>query len=242
MKRLSLLLDEIAQIRTATDNNSFDPVYTGIIAETAGVQGLVCTYSGNKKGISERDVRVLKELCKTTFNLRIPLDRNSLHLALSVAPDMVTFIDIPPGQAGKVGPVNPSLHMEDIERMVADLEANNISTALLVEPEINILRSISRVNIDYVELSAHYYSHAPDTNDELIALDKIRSAAVAAAKLGIGVNCSGGLTTECLYDLAQIPNLEDLIIGSDILSSAMNIGIEKSVKNAIEIIRSKEIN
>jgi pyridoxine 5-phosphate synthase len=242
MKRLSLLLDDVAHIRTTLNNPAFDPVQLGILGETAGANGLVCTWSGSDKGISERDLRILKEVRKSFVNFRIPVQEEAVHLALSITPDMVTFVDVKATDPRIVLPVEPALHLESIEPMLSDLQANNISVSALIPPEIGVLKSVSKLSIDYVEIDASDFTGAQDINLELVSLDKIKSAAVAAAKLGLGVNCSGGIGYNHIPAIARIPNLEDITIGGQLIQRALWVGVERAVLEALQLIRHREID
>lgn len=241
MKRLSVLLDDMAYIRSTMDNEGFDPVQMGVLAETAGASGLVCTYTGPGKGISERDVRVLKEIRKSYFNLRIPAQEDAVHLALSVVPDMVTFVQASSHNPRAIRPLDITLYQADIEQFLPDLQASSISVSVLLTPDISNLRVLSKVSVDYVELETSEYTLAPDINEELVALDKIRSAAVAAAKLGLGVNCSGNIGYDHIASLAQISSLEDIIVGKFFIRRALWVGVEKATTELLQLIRYREV-
>lgn len=242
MKRLSIRLDEVAYIRSALQNEGFDPVQVAVLAEIAGANGIVGTYSGNKQGLQERDVRLLKEVRKTFFNLRIPLDDEAIRVALDTVPDMVTFVQLPANRSAQAEPLDISLTLEDIEQFLPDLQANGISVAVLITPEIATLRSLTKITVDYVEFDLTAYTNAPDVNDELVALDKIKSATVAAVKLGLGVNCSGQVRLEHLPPLARIPSVEDIVVDSAFLQSALLLGVEKTVQEFLQHIRAAEVD
>ncbi len=242
MKRLSLLLDEVAFIRSALKNKDFDPVQFGILAETSGANGLVCTYFGKSNGITERDLRLLKEIRKTFFSIRIPVQEDALRLVLSLSPDMVTFVEVTPTHPFSVQPIDTTLHLDTIQQMLPDLQANNIPVSVLIEPEINILKNVNKLEMDYVEIDVTGYTEAENINDELLFLDKIKSATIAAVKLGMGVNCSGNISFEHISELAKIPNLEDIIIGGQIVQRSIYVGVEKAVSEALQLIRHREID
>ncbi|GAB4380089.1 MAG: pyridoxine 5'-phosphate synthase [Calditrichia bacterium] len=236
-----MLLDDVAAIRSSLSNEAIDPVQIGVLCESSGAHGLACTYNGSDAGISERDLRILREVRKTFLNVRIPVDPEVLRLALSVAPDMVTFVDAKPSSPRDIRPIDPTIHAEQIGHMLPDLQANDIPVALSIQPEINILKSISRLPIDYVEFDATAFTGASDINEEIIALDKIKSAAVAASKLGLGVNCCGGITFSHIPALLKVPNLEDVVVGGQFIQRALVSGIDRAIREALNLIRHREI-
>ncbi len=236
MSRVNVLLDDVAALREVLKNDKFDPVQVAVLAEAAGANGITCTFSSEKSPIRERDVKLLKEIRQTFLNVRIPVDEQIVRKVLSIAPDMVTFVRVE-AVGGHVLPVDLQLHLEMIEEFVPDLQANDISVAILIPPQISGLKTLSKMSVDYVELSALEFTQAADTNEELMALDKLQSAAVGGTKLGFGINCSGGIGFEHLEPLARISAIEDIIIGTAFYQRALLVGVEKAVQEALTAVR-----
>ena len=242
MKRLSILMDDIAVIRSNTKKDLYDPVKYGILCEHFGANGLVRTCIDKKKGFNENDLRYFKELHNTFLNLRIPIQDEAIRLALSIVPDMVTFIELESENSSKAAPVNPGERQSEFEKMLSDFQANNISVSILIKPELNILKGMSKLAMDYIEIDASDYTEAIDINEEIVALDKIKSAALAVSKWGMGINCSGNISYNDITALAQIPNIEDITLDSHFIHRSMLVGIEKAVQEALQLIRYKEID
>ena len=80
MKRLSVLLDDLAIIRAILSDNKIDPVRFAVLAEHAGANSISCTYINKSKTIAERDLRLLKEMNDSFFNLRIPIDNDAMRM------------------------------------------------------------------------------------------------------------------------------------------------------------------
>ncbi|MFZ0390983.1 MAG: pyridoxine 5'-phosphate synthase [Calditrichia bacterium] len=242
MKRLSILLDDIAMIRNVIGLSEPDPVQVAVLAEAAGVQGLACTFrGGTNTGITERDLKLLKDIRKSFLNLYIPAQDEPIHQAMSLSPDMVTFIHEGTGQKGRIQPVSPENELERVEQMLPDFRANRISVAIRIEPEINLMKSLSRMPIDYVELDVSTFTAAADINEEIVALDHIKSSAMAAAKLGFGVNCGGGIRYEHIPQLGRIPQLEDVILGRQFLQRAFLVGVDRAVNEALQLLRQHKL-
>jgi pyridoxine 5-phosphate synthase len=69
--RFSLNIDHVATIRNARGEEQPDPVTIALIAEEAGVDGIVAHLREDRRHISERDVRLLRELIKTKLYLEM---------------------------------------------------------------------------------------------------------------------------------------------------------------------------
>ena len=62
-------------------------------------------------------------------------------------------------------------------------------------------------------------------------LEKLRGAASAANKLGLGVAASGGLNYQNIVDLLSIEQIEEVHVGTSILNRALLVGIGQAVRD-----------
>ena len=236
MKRLTVSVDDVATFRYVLNDTDFDPVRFAVLCEMAGVQGISLTMADTQKGIQERDAQILKQVHKTFLNLHIPPEPQFVKLALSINPDMVTFVNVARGMDVKISPLSAGGLLEMIPDVLPDFHANNISVAVFCYPEINTLKQLTRIKVDYVEFDCTSITMANDSNDEIVALDELNTACLAAAKLGIGVNCFGGIDYAHLAELSRIPRLEDICMGLSILKRSFFVGVDQSVKEALQRI------
>lgn len=236
MKRLTISVDDVATFRYVLNDRDFDPVQFAVLSEVAGAQGISITLADPERGAQERDAQLIRQVQKTFMNLRIPPTQEFLKAALSINPDMVTFVEVSRGANVSISPVSANTLVEIIPQALADFHANNISVAVFCRPEIAVLKQLTRVAIDYVEFDCTRITMAHDSNEELVALDEMNTAALAAAKLGIGVNCFGGINYSHLAYLASIPRLEDVCMGLNVLKRSFLKGVEQAVREAKEHI------
>ena len=236
MKRLTVSIDEVATLRYVLHDSDIDPVQYAMLCEVAGAHGISLTLADTQKGIQERDAQLIKRLHKTFLNIRIPPDSQFVKTALSINPDMVTFVDVGKNDPVRISPLPSTTVMETLPDFLSDFQANNISVAVYSYPEINSLKQLNRIKIDYVDFDCSEITSASDSNEELVGFDKLSSATIAAAKLGMGVNCSGGIDYPYLPDLAMIPRLEDICMGTTLLKRALLVGIDRAIREAIEQI------
>lgn len=232
MKKLVVSVDDVAVLRFKMSDSDYDPVQYALLAEYAGAQGIAATLTDKPFGIQERDALLIRKMNKTFFNLHIPPEPQIVKQALSIKPDMVTFVDISRTDGIELMPLSSMNLAEVVSQLMPDLAANNISVAVFALPEMNVLKQLTRVKVDYVQFDATEVTMAADSNEEMVAFDKLGSASMAAAKLGIGVNTSGGIDYNHLPGLSGILRVEDIIVGSSIVKRAMLVGLEKAVAEA----------
>lgn len=237
MKRLTVSIDDLATLRYVLNDSDFDPVQYAILCEVAGANGISLTLSNTDYSIQERDALLLKKLYKTFLNVRIPPEPRLVKSVLSINPDMVTFVDIAKSDRVKLAPLSSSTISNSLSAYLADFRANSISVSVYAYPEINILKQLSRERVDYVEFDCTEITLAADSNEELVGLDKLNTATLAAAKLGMGSNCYGAITYENLPALARIQRLEDICMDAGLMKRAMLVGIDRAVNEAKDQIR-----
>ncbi len=228
MARLSLIVDFAAAIRELQKSQDPDPVAVALQAELAGVDGITAHLREDRKEIKDRDVELLREMVRSHFNLRIAPDEDLLKKAISLLPDMVTFV---PDVHSEIGGVDVAATGDYLEEMVASLRANGVVVSVLVDPEVRQVKAAARAGADYVELFSWYYAKSEDVNNMTEELEKLRAAALAAQKLGLGVAASGGLDYANVSEVAGIEAIEEVHVGSAILNRALLVGVDRAVRD-----------
>jgi pyridoxine 5-phosphate synthase len=61
--------------------------------------------------------------------------------------------------------------------------------------------------------------------------------ALAAGKLGLGVSAGHGLNYQNVREIAAIPPMEELNIGQAIVAKAVMVGMERAVREMLDLIR-----
>ena len=236
MSRLAVDIDPIAIIRNVFTNDVPDPAHIIVLAELGGAESIVCHLRDDLKSVNDRDVHVLKEVVKTHFNVRCNVGDENVRKLLKINPDMITFVASDEKSTLTPKPLIIDDYLDSISNYIADLRANNIATSVFIEPDIDQIKQAGKIEFDYVELNTSFYASAEDLDQQIAELENINSLVLAANKLGMGVNVSGGLSQDNLNDISKIPYLDDLIIGSSIAVKALSIGFEQAVRDFVSII------
>ena len=235
MKRLIIELNDVARLRSLFKDDDLSPTKFALLCEIAGAHGVSLTLGNENSKIEEQDIRLLKQLNKSFVNLHIPSRPEQTKTALSLKPEMVTFVNIEKNNRN-ILPLSGEDLYQGMQEILPDFQASNISVAAFVSPNIDILKQLSKIQIDYVEFDCTQLSNAIDTNEELLETDNLKTAILGAAKLGLGINCSGGINYTHLPILAGLPQLEDITMGFSILKRSIAVGIDKAVGEALQQI------
>ena len=236
MSRLAVNIDPIALIRNSFGKQIPDPAHMVVLAEMGGAESIVCHLRGDLKTVNDRDVRVMQEIAKTHFNVRCDVDAEVIRKLLTIKPHMITFVNSDSRTSIDSQPIELETYAETIGNLTPDLRANDIMSSVLINPDINSVKLASRLELDYIELNTSHYATADDLDQQLAELEELNNIAIAANKLGLGVNAGGGLNQENLRDLAKIQYLEDLVVGDAIVVKSLAIGFEHAVRDFASLI------
>jgi pyridoxine 5-phosphate synthase len=237
MARLAVDIDPVAIIRNVLGGKSPDPAHMAVLVEMGGAESVVCFLRDDQKTVSERDVRVLREIVKSHLNVRSHLDENSVRNLLSLKPDMVTFVAAGTVSSLRPEPIQLDNYAAQLADFTADLRANDIAVSALVNPTPDSIKTAGKLELDYIELFAGNYTRARDLDEQIAELELINTLILAANRLGLGTNISGNLNHENIPELTNIQHLEDIIVGDALTTKALAIGFEHAVRDYIAIIQ-----
>ena len=97
MTRLSVNINKVATLRNARGGNVPNVLQVAMDCERFGADGITVHPRPDERHIRYRDVRELRPLITTEFNIEgYPCD-SFMNLVLEVRPDQVTLVPDPPG-------------------------------------------------------------------------------------------------------------------------------------------------
>ncbi len=236
MHRLAVDIDPIAFMRNKFNDRYPDPIQIVVLAELGGAESIVAYFQDDQRTVKETDLVLLKHIVKTYLNIRCNITEKNIHKLLRIKPDMVTFVS--PGNLNSLEPepLDVDLYTAQLEGFITELHTNEILTSVLITPQINQLKLAGKLEFDYVELDASGLSKAEDMDSELAFLDELNNLSIAANKLGMGVNISGGIGYDNIRDITKMDYIEDIVVGKPLLSKSLAIGFEQAVRDIIAIM------
>ena len=236
MSRLGIDIDPVALIRNIFAEEIPDPTHLSVLGEMGGAESIVGFLREDIRSINERDVSVLKEIVKTHLNIRTTINDETVRKLLKIKPDMITFVSEDKEISILPTTVNLDEYAGTLSDYIADARANNIATSVFIEPNLQIIKQAGKLEFDYLEINAKLFTTAKDLDQQVAELESLNSMVIAANKLGMGVNISGGITQENIKELAKIHYLDDIIVSNSLMVKALAIGFEHAVRDFVNII------
>ncbi len=233
MTRLSVNINKIATLRNARNGNVPNVLEAAINCEKFGAEGITVHPRPDERHIRYRDVFDLRPFITTEFNIEGNPERPFIDLVTTVVPHQVTLVpdshDAITSNAGWDTVANKVF----LSEVIAEFKSKGIRVSVFVGTELRFIEGAKRCGADRVELYTEPYAKLFPVNAEAAARPFV-AAANFANELGLGVNAGHDLDLHNLsYLNAQIPFLAEVSIGHALISDALYLGLETTIKKYI---------
>ena len=235
--RLCVNIDHVATLREARGGNEPDPVGAALICEMAGAAGIVCHLREDRRHINDRDLRLLRETIKTKLDLEMAATPEIINIAIDVLPELATLVPEKRQELTTEGGLDVIGHRNYLRDVVRQLQSHEIAVSLFVDPVAGQIEAAANIGANYIEIHTGEYANARTESERKRRLDEIADAAAMAAGLGLGVNAGHGLNNLNILPIKQIKEIEEVSIGHALISRAIFVGLEKAVREMVELVR-----
>ena len=230
MTNLSININKVATLRNARGENNPDVQQFAIDCEHMGAQGITVHPRPDERHIRYDDVFKLRPLVKTEFNIEgYPTDR-FMDLVLKVKPEQVTLVPDGPHDLTSSAGWDVEANFDFLNDVIERLNEAGIRSSIFVGTDADNIRAAARVGADRVELYTKPYADNY-ASDPAAAVAPFVEASRAAHNAGLGVNAGHDLNLDNLRYFAQaLPYLNEVSIGHAVISDALYLGIEATIK------------
>ena len=225
--RLYINVDHVATVRQARRTDEPDPVAAARLCEDAGADGITAHLREDRRHMQDADVERLARETRTVFNLEMAATGEMTAIAERLRPHQVTLVPERREEITTEGGLDLARDPASLAGCLARLTAAGIRTSLFIDPTEDAVRRSRDLGVVAVELHTGSYAHRPNDPATLGAL--ARSASLGAS-LGLAVHAGHGLTVRNVGPVAGIAEIEELNIGHSIVSRAIFVGLEASVR------------
>jgi pyridoxine 5-phosphate synthase len=232
---LGVNVDHVATVRQARLGLEPDPITAAALAVLGGADGITVHLREDRRHIQDRDVRMLQETVTCELNLEMAATEEMVRIALEIRPNMVTLVPEKRLELTTEGGLDVIGQKEHIKASVAKLHHAGIPVSLFINPNILDVDVSKETGADMVELHTGLYANAKGAEAKN-ELHRVMEAAKIAGDLGLLVNAGHGLNYVNVMGIALIEGLRGLYIGHSIISRAVLVGIERSVREMKALI------
>lgn len=237
MTKLSVNINKIATLRNARGGNNPDVEQAAVDCQLFGAQGITVHPRPDERHIRYQDVREIKPLITTEFNIEgNPIDRY-IDLVLEVMPTQVTLVPDGDAQLTSNHGWNTIENKAFLTDVIGRFKEAGIRTSIFVDPFAEMVRGAKECGTDRVELYTESYASGYAENREE-AIKPFIDAAVAARDLGLGLNAGHDLSLVNLaYFHRMIPWTDEVSIGHAIICDALYIGLKNTIEAYLHCLK-----
>jgi len=235
--RFALNIDHVATLRNARGEDQPDPVTAALIAEHAGVDGIVFHLREDRRHINERDVRLLRELVTTKLDFEMAATEEIIKIACDVVPELATLVPEKRQELTTEGGINVIDNETLYKDTIKILHNADINVSLFIEPDVTQIEAAADVEADIIEIHTGVFANSVTEEEQFDELERIRGAAKHAKKLGLGVNAGHGLNYQNMKIFRELEDIDEVSIGHSVIARALIVGIDEAVKEMIRLIR-----
>ena len=226
--RLGVNIDHVATLRQARGGREPEPVAAAVEAELSGADLITVHVREDRRHANDRDLRLLREIIQTELNQEMALTEEMVELALEVRPDHVCFVPEKRQEITTEGGLDVRSQVQRLKEATAVLLGQGIRVALFIDPDPPQIEAAAQTGAPVVELHTGAYADSAGSRQAL-ELERLRSGAALAARLGLTVHAGHGLHYHNVQPVAAIAEIVELNIGHSIIARAVFDGLKVAV-------------
>lgn len=230
MTKLSVNINKVATLRNARGGNVPNVVQVALDCENFGADGITVHPRPDERHIRRKDVYDLRPLLRTEFNIEGYPSPEFIDLVLKVKPHQVTLVPDSPTQLTSNAGWNTKKNLGFLSEVLEEFNRGGIRTSVFVSTDVEMIEYAAKAGADRVELYTEPYATGY-LQDREVAVEPFVKAAKAARSLGLGLNAGHDLSLVNLnYFYQNIPWLDEVSIGHALISDALYLGLERTIR------------
>lgn len=234
--RLNVNVDHVATLRQARRGDEPDPVTAATQAELAGASGIVVHLREDRRHVQERDLLLLRQTVRTKLNMEMAVTDEMIEIACETLPDVVTLVPEKRQEITTEGGLDVRGDTERIAAGIEKLKSSGLFVSIFIDPDPDQISASAQTGAHMVEIHTGSYANARDETGMMMELQKIRKSTEDALSQRLRVSAGHGLNYVNVTAVSRIDGIEELNIGHSIVSRAVLSGMEKAVRDMINLL------
>ena len=244
MTKLSVNINKVATIRNARGGNTPDVLKFAVDCERFGAQGITVHPRPDERHIRYADALAIGPLIGVEYNIEgnpkgVSKSRpyGFIDLVKAIRPAQVTLVPDAEGVLTSNAGWDTVKNQDYLCDVVREFKACGIRVSIFIDANPKMIEMAARTGTDRVELyTESYASRYAAGRDEAIAL--FVEAAKTARDCGLGLNAGHDLSLDNLaWFHQQIPWCDEVSIGHALISDALYLGIEETIRRYLACLR-----
>ena len=233
MTRLSVNVNKVALLRNSRPLNLPSVEHMARLALDAGAHGITVHPRPDARHIRRDDIECLLNLVRDK-GVEFNIEGNPFHQLMDVVrrarPDQCTLVPDDAQAATSDHGWDLGRDGERLRPVIEELKAMGVRVSLFMDADVDAMAAAREIGADRVELYTEPYARAFGTSSQDAVLRRYSAAAIAAMRIGLGVNAGHDLNRENLPSfLRTVPDVLEVSIGHALVADALEFGMAKTV-------------
>ncbi len=235
MTKLSVNINKFATLRNARGGNLPDIIQVARDCERFGAEGITVHPRPDERHIRYQDVRDLKPIVTTEFNIEGYPSPEFMDLVLEVKPEQATLVPDPPGVLTSNNGWDTVNYQSFLKDVISTLKKAGIRVSIFLNPEVDKVEGAKTAGADRIELYtgpyAEEYTNARTQPQNFQLFNDYKNTAKAASAIGLDLNAGHDLNLDNLrFFKLHIPQLKEVSIGHALVCDAIYFGLENTIQ------------
>jgi pyridoxine 5-phosphate synthase len=203
-----------------------------MLCEVAGADGIVFHLREDRRHITDRDVRVLKETVKTKLDFELSTQEEVVAICCDVQPQLATLVPERREEVTTEGGLDVRACYKRLGQVVPRLyDAGIEEVALFIDPDLYQVEAAREAGANAIELHTGDYANAATLDDRVELAQQLARAAERAHALGLRVHAGHGLDYHN-YSLFKriVPHVAEVSIGFAVVARSVLVGLPEAVR------------
>jgi pyridoxine 5-phosphate synthase len=232
---LSVNLNKVALVRNTRHLGIPSVTRAAMLCLDAGAHGITVHPRPDARHIRADDVRELHALVASRPGAEFNIEGNPFHNLMDfvreLRPHQCTLVPDAEGQLTSDHGWDLRADAQRLKPVIDEAKALGVRVSLFMDPAPQAMAAAEALGADRVELYTESYASAFGTGRAEEVLRGFVQAAQAAHIAGLGVNAGHDLNRENLTAfLRAVPGVREVSIGHALISDALELGYEATVK------------
>tara|TARA_B100000401_G_C52581356_1_gene612738 strand:+ start:42 stop:776 length:735 start_codon:yes stop_codon:yes gene_type:complete len=230
MTLLSVNINKIATLRNSRGGDVPNLTKVAKDCERFGAQGITVHPRPDQRHIKYQDVRDLKHILSTEFNIEGYPGDGFVELVNENKPDQVTLVPDSPDAITSNAGWDVKGNFELLSEIVQEFKKNRIRVSIFMDPILNQIEWAKKTGADRIELYTENFAvqYAKGNKN---GIQPYKDAAKFAKEIGLGLNAGHDLNLNNLnFWASEIPEVDEVSIGHALIADALYLGLENTIQ------------
>ncbi|VAY02355.1 Pyridoxine 5'-phosphate synthase [Arsenophonus endosymbiont of Aleurodicus dispersus] len=234
---LGVNIDHVATVRNARGTQYPDPVHAAFLAEQTGADGITVHLREDRRHITDRDVKLLRQILQTRMNLEIAITDEMVSFACQIKPQCCCLVPERREEVTTEGGLDVIRQQALVLTAVKRLTEAGITVSLFIDAKEQQIDAAVEIGAPFIEIHTGTYADAKSELKQQEEFNRIKQAVSYATTKNLKVNAGHGLTYHNVKRIAQLPDIYELNIGHAIIGRAFFSGMSIAVSDMKKIFR-----